>query len=482
MILMQRLPFRLGASVAVLALVVAACGGGGGGSGGGDSASPATKKSTLPACPIGALDKATGRTTITMWHSMSRANGDTLKTLTDKFNASQDKVTVKLVNQTSYPDTKTKYNAALRSGGLPDLAQIAETDLQYMIDTQSVLPAQSCINAEHFDTSDYVKRVLSYYTVGGALWPMPFNVSNPVLYYDKALFTKAGLDPNKPPTTLDELRAASQKIVDSKAAPYGLALKTDAWYLEQWLAKAGVPFVNNGNGRDKRATQVVFGGKQGLDIFTWLHDMVKDKLLVGVGSSESTIDDYLAVANSRAAMTIESSAGLGTISLVLGQGQFAHVKLGVGPMPGPPGNGGVLVGGAALYITKGKDSTPAKEEAAWRFAKFLTTATSQSAWSAGTGYLPIRESATTMEPLTSRWKQAPYYKIAYDQLLHGAESTATAGPVIGPYGAKGEGVRGAVIDALDTVITGGKPAAPALQQAVDQSNKAIADYNQRIGA
>ncbi len=33
---------------------------------------------------------------------------------------------------------------------------------------------------------------------------MPFNVSNPVFYFDKNAFRKAGLDPDKPPATLDE--------------------------------------------------------------------------------------------------------------------------------------------------------------------------------------------------------------------------------------------------------------------------------------
>jgi sn-glycerol 3-phosphate transport system substrate-binding protein len=474
------MPLRLLALGAALALALAACGGGDDDSGGGGGrAEPGPSKSDLPECPIGALDKASGVTQITMWHSMTRANEDTLKQLTKEFNTSQDKVKVNLVNQTSYTDTRTKYRAALGTGGLPDLVQMEDTALQFMIDSRSVLPAQSCVDGEKLDLSDYVPRVLKYYSVKDVLWPMPFNVSNPVLYYDKALFEKAGLDPDKPPTTLDEVRAASEKIVQSKAAPFGIALKTDAWYLEQWMGKAGQLYVNNGNGRQARATKVEFGGKAGLDIFTWMEQMVKDKLLLAVGSQEATIDDYLAVGNSRAAMTIETSAGLGTIAQVLGQGQFAHVKLGVGPMPGPSGDGGVLVGGAALYISN--KSAPAKQEAAWRFAKFLTDAQSQSTWSAGTGYLPIRKSATTMQPLAGVWKEKPYYKIAYDQLLEGHENDASAGPVIGPYGARGEGVRGAVIDAVDGVLTQGKPAQQMLDQAVKESDAALQEYNDRIG-
>ena len=48
-----------------------------------------------------------------MWHSMPAANEETLQQLTDQFNASQGDVQVKLVNQTSYDDTLTKYRAGL---------------------------------------------------------------------------------------------------------------------------------------------------------------------------------------------------------------------------------------------------------------------------------------------------------------------------------------------------------------------------------
>jgi sn-glycerol 3-phosphate transport system substrate-binding protein len=474
------LPIRLLAFGAALVLTVAACGGGGDDDDDGGAA-PGPSPDELPECPVDALDAADGPVEITLWHSMPRANLETLQALVKTYHDSQEKVRVKLVNQTSYTDTRTKYRAALDTGDLPDLVQIEDTALQFMIDSQSALPAQSCVDAEEYDTSDHVERVLSYYSVEDVLWPMPFNVSNPILYYDRALFTKAGLDPDKPPTSLDEIRAAAQKIVDTKAAPAGIALRSDAWFLEQWLAMTGETFVNNDNGRTSRATEVTFGSPAGLEILQWMRDMVDDKLLVGTGSQEGNIDDFLAVANSSAAMTIQTSAGLGTITQVLTSGQFPNVDLGVGQLPGPDGTGGALVGGAALYITAGENATPETQAAAWDFAKFVNTPQSQSTWSAGTGYIPIRKTAETLEPLVARWKESPYYKIAYDQLLEGEENVATAGPVIGPYGARGEGVRGAVIDALDKVMTQGADPQETLDQAVEKANEAIADYNDRVG-
>lgn len=466
-----------GTAVAVAGLLlVAACGGGGGD--GDDAAGPSTSgpaAGSLPACPVGAIDATGAPVEITFWHAMTRANEEALIGLTDEFNAEQDDVKVTLVNQTSYADTFTKYKAGLGSGELPDLVQIEDTGLQLMIDSKSVLPAQSCVDATDYDLSDHVQRVVDYYSVDDVLWPMPFNVSNPVLYYDRAVFRKAGLDPDEPPATFDAVRAASKAIVDSGAAGSGIAIKLDPWVLEQWLALGGAPMVDNGNGRAHRATAAVFDSDTGLEIFTWIDDMVDGHLGFTTGEG---FDNLFAVGNGDAAMTIETSAALGTIAQVFSEGQYADVELGVAPMPAPGagGKGGVLVGGAALYIV-GK-SSPAAQEAAWRYTSFLNDPSSQATWSSATGYVPIRRSATELAAITTLWQTSPSFRVAYDQLLAGTESEATAGPVIGDY----LGVRAAVLAGLQSMISEGRAPADALAKAKEAADSAIETYNERIGA
>jgi sn-glycerol 3-phosphate transport system substrate-binding protein len=296
-------------------------------------------------------------------------------------------------------------------------------------------------------------------------------VSTLVLLYNKQAFTRAGLDPEKPPATFEEIRAASEKIVSTGAAKAGLALKSAPEYPEQWLAKAGQTYVNNGNGRERRATKVTFDNQAGLDVYTWLSSMVNDKL--AIATANEGFNHLLAVANGDAAMSIESSAALGTILGVLGN--YPSVTLGTGAFPGPQGEGGVLVGGAALFVVN--KSPPAKQEAAWRFAKFLNEPESQATLSVGTGYVPIRKSAIDLAPVKQRWAQVPGFKVAYDQLLAGAINAATAGPVIGDY----TGVRKAVEDALQAMLTTGTPPKQALDRAAQRANAAIEEYNTRVG-
>jgi sn-glycerol 3-phosphate transport system substrate-binding protein len=447
-------------------------------------AAPANAKvesKTKTKCPRGAIDKAKSKPVeITMWHSMggARANIDELTGLTDRFNASQSDVHVNLVNQTSYKETFQKFRAGLSSGDLPDLGQFEDTALQQLIDTKAVLPAQACIDAEKYDLSDHLKRVVDYWSVKGTLWPMPFNLSNPVFYYDKAAFRSAGLDPEKPPTTFDEVRSAAEKLKASGVVTKaGMGLKLDAWHLEQWLAKAGDPYVNNGNGRKARATKVEFDNKNGRRIFGFWSGMVRDGLAeTNPTEGPSAIDNLIGIGTHSHAMTIDTSAALGTVTQILGTGQYADVEVGVAPMPGPSGNGGILVGGAGLYIVN--KSAPEKQEAAWRFAKFLNDPQTQAEWAAATGYIPVRKSAVDLPPIQQRWSQNPGFKVAYDQLTSGVESTASAGPVIGDY----QGVRDAVLEAEQGMFTQGTKPATALNQARSNADQAISEYNSRIGA
>jgi sn-glycerol 3-phosphate transport system substrate-binding protein len=437
---------------------------------------PAPAGAQAARCPVQALDRAAGKPVeIVMWHSMNRANEETLQALTDAFNASQGDVRVRLLNTTSYTDTFTKYRAGLGGGELPDIVQIEDTGLQGMIDSQSIVPVAACIKADRYDTSDFIPRVLDYYTVEKTLYGMPFNVSNPVLYYNKQAFENADLDPETPPTNLDEVRTASEALVETGTTKFGYSIKLDPWYLEQWLAKAGRPYVNNRNGRARRADAVVFDTKAGREIFAWLDEMVDDELALNTGPPEGNIDNMLAIGAGNAAMTIDTSANLGTVLQVLGSGQFPNVTIGVAPMPGPTGKGGVLVGGAALYIPKA--SSPEKQAAAWEFIKFLNEPVNQARWAVGTGYAPIRQSALDEPVLQAAWAESPEYRVAYDQLVGGVDNVATAGPVIGPYAQ----VREAVENALTRMLTQGVAPPAALTDAAETADDELAAYNARVG-
>jgi len=462
---------RFVVALAALALGIgglAACGGSDGD--GGDASDE---------CPLDALEEAEGTVEITMWHGLNQANEEALQALAGAFNESQDKVEVTLVNQSSYDDIFEKFLSGLTTDDLPDVVQGQEILLQQYIDTETILPAQACIDADDYDTSDYVERAINYYTVEDTTWALPFNPSNPVFLYNKNMFREAGLDPENPPTTLPELRATAEAIaaagISGLDAP--MAIKNDPWFLEQWSAKANELFANNNNGRDARATEVLFDSDTGSEIFTFLEDMVADGLAFPTSTEGSgSIDNLLAVGGLRAAMTIDSSAFLGTAQQALERGEYGETDPGIGPMPGPEGDGGVLVGGASLMIVN--TAPPEKQAASWEFMKFATSPEQQALFAAATGYVPVRVSSVDNPVLQARWDAVPGMRIAYEQLVEGVDSDATAGATIGPFKA----IRDIVQEEQEAMLQGGKDAAQALADAASRANEEIADYNDRIGA
>ena len=475
---MTRMRLRATALLLGLLLVAAACGGsddGGGGGGGGDVGGDAASDAS---CPVDALEDAEGPVEITFWHGMVARNEEILKTLTDEYNSSQDKVRVRLVYQGTYDDTAEKFENGVRSGeGLPQMVQLEETRLQFAIDSGAMLPAQACVDADDYDVSDHLPAVLDEFTVDDALWPMPFNVSNPVLYYVKPAFTAAGLDPEDPPGTFDELREVSQQLVDRQAAGAGLALELSPWYVEQWFAQENHALVDHDNGRTARAETMDLDSDLGREIYEFLDGMVSDGLARSVGRNPRGVDHLLALAQGDAAMTIGSSAAIGPALAVIrsGEVELTEQDIGIAPLPAPTDDpaGGTLVGGASLYLVR-EGSSEEQQAAAWDYAKYLNDPETQARWSE-TGYIPIRESATELDPVPQLWEQTPGYKVAYDQIRE--SQTDFGGPVIGAYFE----AREAVVKSLERMFQENQPPDEALRTADEEAEQQMQDYNSRAG-
>jgi len=460
------------------ALVLAACGGGDdGATAGGDDGNGNSGGSAIdPAeCGLEAFAAADKPVEITFWHQQADENEAALVELTDEFNASQDDVRVRPVLFPDYEDLFTKYRAALSGGDLPDLVVLEETTVQAMVDSGSSVPMQACVDADNLDLGDYLPRAIAYYTTEDVLRAMPWNVSNPILWYDRALFRAAGLDPDDPPETLDEVREYSQVIVDAGVAEHGIALRAQDYYNEFWYAKGAQEYVNNGNGRDARATKAQLDTEFGRELWTWWDDMVESGLALDTGSATGNVDHLFSLANSESAMTIEASSALGPALAVLSTGQFSHVEIGTAPLPGLEAGGGVPVGDGALWIVG--NSSRAERGAAWQYVKYLTEPAQQAQLHIAVGYVPVRMSAVEDPGVQAKWAEQPAYRTAYDQLVNGPTDDATSGSVIGDY----QGVRDAVTRSLEAMLTGRLTPEAALVQVQREADDAINEYNARIG-
>jgi sn-glycerol 3-phosphate transport system substrate-binding protein len=496
---MRRRTPRVALAALTAAAIVAACGGGSLQDAGNTTVAPTAAPTTqpgdttttqapattvptplddLPGCQVDALATATQPVELTFWHGMTADLEAALTRLTDQYNASQSRVRVLLQNQGGYEDVLDKY---LQSGpnSRPDLLQAPEYAVQLLRDNQSFVPVEACMVAADFDASSLLPTTLEAYSTEGVQWAMPFNVSNPLLYVNKVAFAAAGLDPDNPPSSLAELAAAAQAIVESGAAAFGLAVDTNfdsggGWFIEQWFAKAGEFYADQNNGRTAPATKVLFDNATGVELYTFLQDLVKNGWAVNVGDNASGQDNFLKMADpvQRAAMTIGTSAALGTVLAALAGGLAPGLgpdDMTVGHMPGPGGSESVLLGGASLWIVA--DRGDARTAAAWDYITYLVSAAVQSDWAASTGYVPVNEGALAVEPLASRYGADPRFKVAYDSLLNTPNEPWNVGPLMGPQ----REIRVLTSQALAAVLQGAD-ASSALADAANKANGLLANY------
>jgi sn-glycerol 3-phosphate transport system substrate-binding protein len=447
---------------AILSLVLSACGGGG---------EPTGKEATA------------GPVNITFWHSETASGKDNLVKLVDRFNASQNEVKVEPIYQGGDQDLTLKLIASMPSGNVPAIAYMSEPYTQSMIDSGEITPIQEYIDRDKYDLSDFSPAAIGYYTLDNTLYAMPCGLVVPLMYYNKVPFREAGLDPEQPPKDLDEARAVSEKLVQRDSAGnvtrYGFALELHPWYLEVMLAGAGELYVNNDNGRAGVATEAAFDNDAGRKYFQWWHDMVDDGLALNTGWSPTAgADALMAAAVNKAVMVIGGSSSMRSIVDVLARGGLENIEPGVAPVPGIPGavpEGSPGVYTRSLWIMSGRPQ--AEQDAAWKFIKWLVEPEQQAEWFAGSGYLPVRNSAYDLPAAKDIIAQYPEFQVPVDLFKKTATTTAALGPLLGPF----QQVRDAVRGAIESMLSGGASPDDAMEAAVKNANAAISDYNRRMG-
>jgi sn-glycerol 3-phosphate transport system substrate-binding protein len=470
--------------VAALALLAAACGGSSS-SGSGDAQT--TDTVALPECPVDALDSVTQPVQIKLWHFLSGKTGDTLKALADSYNASQTKVRVEVESQgTSNEELFKKYQAGMASKDLPAIAVMDDTVTQQVIDSETAIPATSCIEADDYDMSEFLQTGMDYYTVDGVLWPASINLSGALLYYNMGHFQQAGLDPEQTPKTLDEVRDYAQKIKDAGVVDKPVALKVNSPLVELWLTGVGSPVVNNDNGRGTGTTdEAAFDNDTTRGLYSWVQSMAQDGLLDVIPDTPGQIGQYLALATAKSSMTIETSTAATTVEAFLkgsldttsvsgdlGTIDPSALVIGAAPVPGIEEPGRLQMGGGAWYITD--SGSPEQQAAAWDFMKFFNSLESQVTWNIDAGYLPYRTTATKDPRVVADWTNTlsgQWLAMAYDELINGVDPNFP-GPIMGPY----DEFRAAIRTSIDAVVFGNTDPDTAITDAADATTTALQDY------
>lgn len=398
------------------------------------------------------------KVSIEFWHAMSGSGQESLDAIVKGFNESQNEYEVVAEFQGTYEESLTKLRGVGGTKDAPAITQVFEVGTKYMIDSGYIEPMQSFIDKDNFDLSQLEENILNYYKVDGELYSMPFNSSTPVMIYNKDAFKAAGLDPEKAPETFAEVIDAAAKLKTDDM--YGFSMLTYGWFFEQLVATQGGLYVNEDNGRSGDATEALFNGAEGLNVFNFLNTMNKAGTFGNFGTNWDDI--RAAFASEKVAMYMDSSAGVaGTINTAPFDVGVAYI-----PHADEVQRNGVVIGGASLWMSKGIAEN--EQQAAWEFMKYLTTPEVQAKWHLDTGYFAINPKAYDEENVKAKWAEFPQYKVTVDQLQDTVPGLATQGALISVFPES----RQQIVTALEDLYQGKAPQ-EVLDQAAEGTNRAM---------
>ena len=404
------------------------------------------------------------KTTISFWHSMGGVNGQAIDTLVQKFNDENEYgITVEAEYQGSYDDALNKLKSARIGNMGADLVQVYEIGTRFMIESGWIVPMQSMVNADEYDTSVLEPNLAAYYTIDDMLYSMPFNSSTPLMYYNKDMFDAAGI--TEIPDSLEAIAQIGDKLLDSGAQEV-MSLGIYGWFFEQFIGKQGLEYANNGNGRTEAATAVAFdeNGAAANILNEWknLYDLGYAPN-VGKGG-DAGLADFSA---GKSAITLGSTASLKQIlqdvdgKFEVGTAYFPKVK--------STDEGGVSIGGASLWALDNND--PKKLRATWEFVKFLISPESQAFWNAETGYFPVNVDAHDEDVFKENIEKYPQFQTAIDQLHDSAPQYA--GALLSVFSE----ARAIVESEIESMLNGNETVDEAVDSMASQINDAIEEYN-----
>nr|WP_314261525.1 sn-glycerol-3-phosphate ABC transporter substrate-binding protein UgpB [uncultured Devosia sp.] len=417
---------------------------------------------------------AFAQTEISWWHSMGGELGERLEGIAADFNASQSEYKIVPSYRGEYEESLVNTIAAFRAGEQPTIVQVYEVGTGTMMAAKGAVYPVYQLMADHganFDPSVYLPVVTGYYTdTEGNMLSMPFNSSTPILYYNKDIFEKAGLDRDVAPKTWEDIEAFSKKIVDSGAATCGFTMGYAATWvgLENVSALHNVPFSTLENGFGGLGAELTFNGEVQVRLWDKLKEW-SDAGYFAYGGPAGGADTAPKFYAQECAINMGSSAGRAGVvanakDFEVGFGMLPYF----GDVDGAPQNS--IIGGATLWVMTGKSDEEYTGTA--QFLNYLSTPEVQAAWHQATGYLPITTAAYELSQSQGYYEANPGSDIAINQVNLNPPTENSKGLRFGNM----PQIRIVLDEELQAVLNGDKTGQEALDSAVERGNVILREF------
>jgi sn-glycerol 3-phosphate transport system substrate-binding protein len=419
-----------------------------------------------------AATSAHAATEIQFWHSMEGALGDRVNEIVNDFNKQNPDYQVKAVYKGNYGESMNAGIAAFRAGNAPDILQVFEVGTATMMYAKGAIKPVQQMSEEVGDPinpKDFIGAVAGYYSSSdGKLVSMPFNSSTVVFYYNKDAFQKAGLDPEKPPKTWEEL-AANTKKLKAAGSECGYTTSWPSWVqLETFSAWHNVPYATKDNGFGGLDARLAIDSPLHVRHMEFLAKLAKDGEFMYGGRG----DDPNALFISGKCAMITGSSGLR--ANIIKNAQF---KFGTSSLPyysdvkGAPQN--TIIGGASLWVFGNKK--PEVYKGVTKFFKYLASPEVAAKWHQQTGYVPVTKAAYELTQKQGYYAQNPGTDVGVKQL--NVETTAQSRGVRLGYLPQIREIEDATIE---QIVSGKVSAQAGLKDATKRGNDLLEKFEKSV--
>ena len=310
--------------------------------------------------------------------------GQGTQELLDAFHAAHPEIVVK-PQGVAVKDVLTKLRTDAAAGAAPDVAQVGWSKMAEAYTTLPVVPVQDVAGSEwQPHVAGMTPSIMKAVSSDGKIKAMPYTMSIPILFYNADLFRAAGLDPEHPPATMAELKAAGLAV--KKAGGQGVYIGVVETGKSDFLTQSLV----NGNGGALVAPDgsVTLDQPPAVQALATMQDLVKSGAMPAVKT-----DEAIAAFNAgKLGALITSTAFLASAEKAA-KDKFDLRTAGF-PAYGEQAPRPTFSGAGLVVLTKDK----AKQRAAWTFVKFLTSEQGFTIITKKIGYLPLRDSITDVNP------------------------------------------------------------------------------------
>ncbi len=320
---------------------------------------PASQPASQPA--EGAAGPAAAETTVIRWSVWGSAEElASHQAVADAFMASHPNLKIE-IEHTPWDGYHDKLKTLVAGGDLTALADVIFLGQDYNRYAESGVlePLDEWIAKTNYDLSDYWPTVIERATINGKLYGLQRDLDLRLLYYNKAMFDKAGVAHPTEKWTWDDWADAARKLTivepNGRVAQQGIGMETGKWSM--LLVQSNGAYLDD----PRNPSRCALEDENGLRAVKFFADLIRDKAAMSPADLKQIGGDAAAFQQGKVAMIVQNASRAPTFNA-------ADMDYDVAPIPIPPGGARVNNVGGARFVM---NSASKNKEAAWTFLSWL---------------------------------------------------------------------------------------------------------------